>query len=33
MLVAHSRKPFSGERKVVVAMAEGVNGDTLLTPP
>jgi alpha-ketoglutarate-dependent taurine dioxygenase len=32
MLVAHSRKPFSGERKVVVAMAEGVNGDTLFTP-
>ena len=32
MLVAHSRKPFSGERKVVVAMAEGVNGDTLFNP-
>ncbi|WP_296256506.1 MULTISPECIES: TauD/TfdA family dioxygenase [unclassified Pseudomonas] len=33
MLTAHSRKPFSGERKVVVAMAEGVNGDALLTTP
>jgi alpha-ketoglutarate-dependent taurine dioxygenase len=33
MLVAHSRKPFSGERKVVVAMAEGVNGETLLNTP
>ncbi|MGA9222360.1 MAG: TauD/TfdA family dioxygenase, partial [Pseudomonas graminis] len=31
MLTAHSRKPFSGERKVVVAMAEGVSGDTLHT--
>ncbi len=29
MLTAHSRKPFSGERKVVVAMAEGVDGRTL----
>jgi alpha-ketoglutarate-dependent taurine dioxygenase len=33
MLVAHSRKPFSGERKVVVAMAEGVNGEMLLNTP
>jgi len=33
MLVAHSRKPFSGERKVVVAMAEGVNGHTLHNTP
>ena len=31
MLTAHSRKPFSGERKVVVAMAEGVSGVTLHT--
>lgn len=31
MLTAHSRKPFSGERKVVVAMAEGVSGNTLHT--
>ncbi|MCY1422294.1 Taurine catabolism dioxygenase TauD, TfdA family [compost metagenome] len=31
MLTAHARKPFSGERKVVVAMAEGVSGDTLPT--
>jgi alpha-ketoglutarate-dependent taurine dioxygenase len=33
MLVAHSRKPFSGGRKVVVAMAESVNGETLLNTP
>ncbi|MNF05587.1 Taurine catabolism dioxygenase TauD, TfdA family [compost metagenome] len=31
MLTAHARKPFSGERKVVVAMAEGVSGDMLPT--
>jgi hypothetical protein len=31
MLTAHSRKPFTGERKVVVAMAEGVSGHTLHT--
>ncbi|HEX8590556.1 TauD/TfdA family dioxygenase [Pseudomonas sp.] len=31
MLTAHSRKPFSGERKVVVAMAEGVSNATLHT--
>ncbi|MDH0749812.1 TauD/TfdA family dioxygenase [Pseudomonas sp. GD03842] len=33
MLTAHSRKPFSGERKVVVAMAEGVSGETLFNTP
>jgi alpha-ketoglutarate-dependent taurine dioxygenase len=31
MLTAHSRKPFSGERTVVVAMAEGVSGSILHT--
>jgi alpha-ketoglutarate-dependent taurine dioxygenase len=29
MLVAHARRPFSGERKILVAMAEMVNADQL----
>jgi hypothetical protein len=29
MLVAHARRPFSGERKILVAMAEMVNASEL----
>ena len=29
MIVAHARRPFSGERKLLVAMAEMVDGSQL----
>jgi len=33
MLVAHARRPFTGERKIVVAMGKMMHGDDVAPAP